>query len=143
MSFVRLPALAGVALAIATGTALPVCAETQTFKAVLKGEDEVPPNPGYATGAGEFSYDTTTRKLTYKVTHSGLSGLATAAHIHGPAEPGKNAGVAIAFEKPVSPIEGSATLTEAQAADLVAGKLYVNVHTQANKDGEIRGQITN
>jgi len=40
-----------------------------------------------------------------------------------------------------SPIKGSATLTDAQAADLAAGNYYVNVHTAANKDGEIRGQI--
>ena len=37
---------------------------------------------------------------------------------------------------------GSATLTDAQAADLMAGKLYVNIHTAANKGGEIRGQMT-
>ncbi len=41
-----------------------------------------------------------------------------------------------------SPAEGSATLTDAQAADLVAGKYYVNIHTAANPGGEIRGQVT-
>jgi hypothetical protein len=41
-----------------------------------------------------------------------------------------------------SPAEGSATLTDAQASDLLAGKLYVNIHTAANPGGEIRGQVT-
>ena len=41
-----------------------------------------------------------------------------------------------------SPAEGSATLTDEQAADLTAGKYYVNVHTAANPGGEIRGQVT-
>ncbi|OIQ70334.1 CHRD domain protein [mine drainage metagenome] len=41
-----------------------------------------------------------------------------------------------------SPAEGSATLTDAQAADLMAGKYYINVHTAANPTGEIRGQVT-
>jgi hypothetical protein len=41
-----------------------------------------------------------------------------------------------------SPIKGTATLTDAQAADLAAGKWYFNVHTEANKGGEIRGQVT-
>jgi len=41
-----------------------------------------------------------------------------------------------------SPAEGSATLTDAQAADLTAGKYYINVHTAANPGGEIRGQVT-
>jgi hypothetical protein len=38
-------------------------------------------------------------------------------------------------------MNGSATLTDAQAADLMAGKWYVNVHTAENKGGEIRGQV--
>ena len=41
-----------------------------------------------------------------------------------------------------SPVEGSATLTDAQAADLMAGKYYINIHTAANPGGEIRGQVT-
>ena len=40
-----------------------------------------------------------------------------------------------------NPIKGEATLTDAQAADLQAGKWYFNVHTAANKGGEIRGQV--
>ena len=72
-----------------------------------------------------------------------MSGPATAAHFHGPAEVGKNAGVAVAIPNATtSPNEGSATLTDAQAADLLAGKYYVNVHTAANPGGEIRGQVT-
>jgi hypothetical protein len=70
-------------------------------------------------------------------------GPATAAHFHGPAEAGKNAGVAVAIPNATSsPVEGSATLTDAQAADLVAGKYYINIHTAANPGGEIRGQVT-
>jgi hypothetical protein len=40
-----------------------------------------------------------------------------------------------------SPIKGSATLNDAQAADLMAGRWYFNIHTAANKGGEIRGQV--
>jgi hypothetical protein len=81
--------------------------------------------------------------LTWKLTYSGLSGPATAAHFHGPAEAGKNAGVKVPIPNATSsPAEGSATLTDEQAADLTAGKYYVNVHTAANPGGEIRGQVT-
>jgi hypothetical protein len=117
-------------------------AETVAYKAELKGSQEVPANDSNGTGTAAVTYDTATKTLKWAVTYSGLSGPATAAHIHGPAEPGKNAGVLVPFPKPDSPIEGSATLTDAQAADLAAGKLYVNVHTAANKGGEIRGQLT-
>jgi hypothetical protein len=117
-------------------------AETVAYKAELKGSQEVPATDSKGTGTAAVTYDTATKLLAWKVTYSGLSGPATAAHIHGPAEAGKNAGVTIGFPKTESPIEGSATLTDAQAADLAAGKLYINVHTAANKGGEIRGQLT-
>ena len=92
------------------------------------------------TGTADFDYDAASKKLTWKITYSGLSGPATAAHFHGPAAAGANAGVKVAIPNPAtSPIEGSATLTDEQAADLVGGKYYVNIHTAANPGGEIRG----
>jgi hypothetical protein len=87
------------------------------------------------------TYNPATKLLTWKVSYSGLTGPATMGHFHGPADPGKNAPVEIAFAKVDSPFEGSATLTDAQAADLAAGKLYINIHTAENKGGEIRGQV--
>ena len=99
--------------------------------------------PGAATGTADIDYDPASKKLSWKLNYSGLSGPATAAHFHGPAEAGKNAGVAVAIPNATSsPVDGSATLTDAQAADLVAGKYYINVHTAANPGGEIRGQVT-
>ena len=92
-------------------------------------------------GAGTFSYDVASHVLDYNVTFEGLTGPAAAAHIHGPADPGASAPPVVPFPAATSPITGTATLTDAQAADLLAGKYYVNVHTAANRGGEIRGQI--
>ena len=92
-------------------------------------------------GSGVFTLDPANRALNYTVTYEGLTGAAMAAHIHGPADAGANAGVVVPFANAASPITGTATLTEAQVAELNAGKYYVNVHTAANKGGEIRGQI--
>src|SRR5437879_5713795 len=50
-----------------------------------------------------------------------ISGPALGAHFHGPGEAGKNAGIALPFKLAQSPIEGMATLTEGQAADLLSG----------------------
>jgi hypothetical protein len=133
--------LFGLTLGACTMLALPALADTVPYKAALQGSQEVPPVPGNGTGTVDLTYDTASKKLTWKVTFSGLTGPATAAHFHGPAEAGKNAGVAVPIPGTASPMEGSATLTDAQAADLAAGKWYVNIHTATNKGGELRGQV--
>jgi len=128
---------------LALGIAFAGPAFAEKMKATLDAKSETPPNASTATGMADIDYDAASKKLTWKLTYSGLTGPATAAHFHGPAEPGKNAGVAVAIPNATtSPNEGSATLTDAQAADLLAGKYYVNVHTAANPGGEIRGQVT-
>ncbi len=120
----------------------PAFAEKMTMKINLTSAAEVPPNTSPGKGTADVTYDTATKLLTWKVTYSGLTGPATMAHFHAPAEAGKNAPVVVPFKDTASGAEGSATLTDAQAADLLAGKMYVNVHTEANKGGEIRGQVT-
>ncbi|WP_315738854.1 MULTISPECIES: CHRD domain-containing protein [unclassified Bradyrhizobium] len=130
-------------LAVACVAAAPLAhAETVVLKSELKAANEVPPNASAASGAAEASFDTATKTLSWKVTFSGLSGPPIGAHFHGPSEPGKNAGIVLPFKSPEPPITGSAVITDAQAADLLAGKWYANVHTQANPGGEIRGQMT-
>ena len=119
----------------------PMTMATQTFRATLSAAAEVPANASPGTGTLEASFDKGTSVLKWRVTYSGLTGPATMAHLHGPAMPGANAGVAVPFASAASPIEGSATLTPAQVADLMAGKWYVNVHTAQNPGGEIRGQV--
>ena len=134
-------ALTGLAFGAAIALAGPASADK--MKVTLDGKSEVPANTSTATGTADLDYDAASKKLTWKLTYSGLSGPATAAHFHGPAEPGKNAGVVLPITNATSsPADGSATLTDAQAADLMAGKMYINVHTAANPGGEIRGQVT-
>jgi hypothetical protein len=134
-------ALAGLALTIAGALVSPATAEVVNLKAAMNAGTEVPPNSSAGTGTLTATYDTASKKLSWKGSYSGLTGPATAAHFH-TGEPGKNGGVALPITPNASPFEGSATLTDVQAADLLAGKWYVNVHTEANKGGEIRGQVT-
>ena len=124
-----------------TAKAEPMTMSMQTFRAPLSAAAEVPPNASTATGTAEASFDKASSVLKWRIVYTGLTGPATAGHIHGPALPGANAGVVVPFPSIASPAEGSATLTPAQVADLMAGKWYVNIHTAQNPGGEIRGQL--
>jgi hypothetical protein len=129
-------------LAAAVVLAPAALAETVMFKAELKASEEVPPVDSKGAGTLAATYDTSNKALNYTVNYSGLTGDATAAHFHGPAAAGQNAGVVVPVSgSAANPIKGSATLTDAQAADLMAGRWYFNIHTAANKGGEIRGQV--
>jgi CHRD domain len=131
-----------IAAAWAGGLAL---AAPLSFKVPLTGAQQVPPVQTTGSGTADLTYDPSTRVVTWSITYSGLSGAATMAHFHGPAEQGKNAGVVIWLSKQgspaESPIKGEATLTPEQAQQFMAGEWYVNVHTQAHPTGEIRGQV--
>lgn len=117
-------------------------AASETYTATLTTAAEVPPVDGKGSGTLTATYDTVSKKLTYTVTYKDLTGPAAAAHFHGPADAKSNAGIVVPV-KEITPatLKGEATLTDAQAADLQAGKWYFNIHTAANKGGEIRGQV--
>ena len=140
---IHLLSRAAAALTIGTmlATASPALAEMVKMTATLDAAQEVPPNDSAGKGTADVSFDTESKKLDWTLEYSGLTDEATAAHFHGPAAKGENADVAVPIEDAKSGAKGSATLTDAQAADLTAGRYYINVHTAAHPDGEIRGQV--
>jgi len=132
---------AGAATAALAGCGMMSSSNTASFSGAMNASSEVPPNMTRGTGMAEAWLDKTSNLLKWKITYTGLSGPATAAHFHGPASAGANAGVVVPFASAATPIEGQATITAAQAADLMAGRWYANIHTAANPGGEIRGQM--
>ena len=135
-------AVAGIMAASFLAVAPAAFAQAVMYKADLKAASEVPPADSKGTGTLQATYDPASKKLTYTVTYKDLTGPATAAHFHGPADAKTNAGVVVPVNGAVtSPIKGEATLTDAQAKDLADGMWYFNDHTAANKGGEIRGQV--
>lgn len=106
-----------------------------------------PATPAEAMGSASMSFDTETSILTWNIVYSGLSeksGEATGLHFHGPAAVGVDAGVVVNVGDTSglpSPSIGSATLTAAQATELLDGLWYINAHTTLNGGGEIRGQV--
>lgn len=122
---------------------LPMVANS-TFTATLMGSSETPPNASTATGSATFVYNPTTYMLTGTITFSGFTTATTVAHIHlGAVGVAGNPVFTIEASGPfTSPISyTSPALTAANATDLFAGNYYVNIHTVAFPNGEIRGQL--
>jgi hypothetical protein len=138
------------AIAITTATVLAGCAEMQSkmpdwmpgsgaINVTLSGAEEVPPAKTEGSGSGSFRV-AEDRTLTGSVTTKGVAG--TAAHIHQGAK-GKNGPVIVPLNKngdTYSVPEGR-KLTESQVKALKEGNLYVNVHSNKYKGGEVRAQL--
>jgi CHRD domain len=130
-------------LLLAFSLALLPCAdasaEMQQFAVPLTGQSEVPPNPSEGSGLANVVVDTDARTIAWTITAQSLTGDPTAAHFHGPADLGQNAGPVVDISQSIA--QGQATLTDQQLADVLAGKVYINIHTAQYPDGELRGQL--
>ena len=124
----------------------PPVNNTYNLSANASGANEFPANASTATGGLTGTYDKSTNKLTYNITWTGLTGgTPSALHFHGPALAGANAPPLITLTINTAAVTGGANgtvdLTEAQEADMLAGKWYWNVHNGTFPGGEIRGQV--
>jgi hypothetical protein len=129
---------AGVMFALAI--ALPASGAILHFAATLDGLQEVPPNNSPATGNSLIILDDVANTITVDLHFSGLVAPQTAAHIHGPAPPGVNAGVLVGF--PLGEFDDMVfNITDTIEGHIKAGLTYVNVHSTTFPGGEIRGQV--
>lgn len=132
-------------LTVSTNTSPAYAAAFTCSASPLDGSQEVPPVITDGTGSAAITFDSTSNRLSWSILFSGLSGPATAAHFHGPALAGANAGVQVNIGELsglTSPMNGSAILTPEQASSLLEGSMYINIHSESNTGGEIRGQVS-
>jgi hypothetical protein len=115
-------------------------APTTGLYAGIDSAQEVPPTGTAGTGNAYFEIDTVAKTLTYNITFAGLSSAEVSAHIHGPAPVGANAGIQLVLPAG-SPKTGVWNYPPAQEANILAGLMYVNIHSSSFPGGEIRGQI--
>jgi len=128
---------------IATAIALIICAagslSAQTFVFHLRADQEVPPNPSTASGGCFGQLNQPGMQFSVTCVHNVIG--ATVMHIHRGA-PGVNGPVVFDLGSPTSPVSATwSGMTPADIADLLAGNLYVNIHSAGRPSGEIRGQI--
>lgn len=137
MSTAKMKQITAMAAACAL-LAFPVGAETVKYMADMNASSEVPPNDSAATGTANITIDTDAKTVSWMVDYDGLSGDPIGAHIHGPAGDTENAPPMVTLD-PIK--EGQSAITDEQVTAIQDGKAYVNVHTDKNPDGEIRGQL--
>lgn len=114
-------------------------AETISLAAHLLGSTEVPATPSDAFAEAQFTYDGALHELQYYVNYDGIA--PAKADLHGPALAGDQAASLADLPLSESPLSGSVKLTAEQEAELLAGKMYLDIHSQKYPGGEIRGQI--
>lgn len=116
-----------------------------SFKVPLSGGQEVPPVFPAGAATADLTYDPVTRVVTWTLSYRDLSSPIIVAEFHGPAQPSKNAPLALALVKQGSsvgnPITGQTTLTPDQARQFADGEWYINIDTQNHPEGEVRGQV--
>ncbi|MDY0109984.1 MAG: CHRD domain-containing protein [Candidatus Krumholzibacteria bacterium] len=135
----RLPAVAAVIVSVLLLGAVPASAEIEIYTTTLSSANEVPPNDSMASGWATLEVDTETLTAAYHVEFSGLSAPETGAHFHN-APAGVNGPVV--FGLPLgSPKIGIWNMTPGDYDLLVAGSIYVNIHSLEIPGGEIRGQM--
>jgi CHRD domain len=138
--------LGALVLAVAGAASARPEATTITVRTAMTAALEVPTPRGEVSAArGTFSATLTKSDtgaaMTWELTFSGLTGPATAAHIH-TAPTGQAGPVSVPLCGPCqSPASGTANVTAAVLAAIQAGGTYANVHTATNGPGEIRGQL--
>ena len=131
LTVIRAAVLAACALCAAAAVAEPL---------QLTGAQEVPPNDSHAMGTGDITIDAD-GNVSGKVSTPTIQGKAAHIHVGAPGKAGPPIITLNSDEPGTWSVPQGARLNAEQLAAWKAGNLYVNVHSEANKGGEVRGQL--
>jgi CHRD domain len=137
---------AGLWAAVGSAGWLASSADPVNLRASLGAAAEVPKPTGVGRNASGSFAATLNRngsrgQLAWRLTFRGLTGRASAAHIH-LGRPGVAGNVAVPLCAPCrSGVKGTARVNARTMNALLGGSAYVNVHTARNAAGEVRGQV--
>ena len=110
------------------------------LECAIDGAQNVPPNMVPGNGTGTFVLNADQTEVTYHIEYSGLVGNESDAHIHN-ATPRDNGPIVLQLPTG-SPKDGAWQIPSDLVIELLEGRLYVNIHTDAYVQGELRGNIT-
>jgi hypothetical protein len=134
-------AIAASATALGASAAPAGEAQTASLKAFLTVNQEIP-TPTGASGSGTFTATVTGRTIRFRLTFRGLTGAAGAAHIHAALAGRSNPAPAVSLCAPCrNGQRGTVRASAVVMKKILGGGTYVNIHTEQNAAGEIRGQI--
>jgi hypothetical protein len=136
-SFPRAAVIAFAASALVAG--LPV-AVAKDVKVHLTGTEETPPVTTKATGIGTIKIEKD-KSVSGTIKTSGVDGIAAHIHVGAPGEAGPPIITLVKGDNGSWSVPAGAKLSDEQYASFEKGNLYVNVHSQDHKPGEIRAQL--
>ena len=127
--------IAATALAFGSAAALG-----EDVKVKLTGTEETPPVTTSATGQGTIHIGKD-KSVSGTVKTKGIEGIAAHIHVGAPGDAGPPIITLTKGADGTWSVPAGSKLTDEQMADFKSGKLYVNVHSEQHKPGEIRGQL--
>ena len=115
----------------------------EVYRARLSPMPTTPQTVNTILGEGEVILTLNGNSLTVDGTFTGMSSAATGAHIHNgpPAQPGPVIHTLEVSQANNGSVNGTISLTDEQVEALINNEFYIQIHSESNPPGELRGWV--